>query len=119
LRRTEGSQATHQPHKGFLMPPKALEITADRRLLYLTSQINPKKAFFPLIRHYIYEKIIPMSRNLAHFNLISPNLKLPKGGMEAACYQFSSFCEVKTASLKTAWMRFLSTVRREKIATGE
>jgi len=60
-----------------------------------------------------------MSRRNAHFNqkLNTPSLKLPKGGMEAACYQFSSFCEVKTASLKTAWMRFLSTDLRQ--ATGD
>jgi len=52
-----------------------------------------------------------MSQKSAIFNkkMNTPSLKLPKGGMEAACYQFSSFCKVKTASLKTAWMRFLSS----------
>ena len=58
--------------------------------------------------HYC-DILLNMSQKNAHFNLISPTQKMPKGGMEAACYQFNSFCEVKTASLKTAWMRFLST----------
>jgi len=46
-----------------------------------------------------------MSQRTAHYNqkMNSSCLKTPKGGgMEAACNQFSSFCEVKTASLKTA-----------------
>jgi hypothetical protein len=38
----------------------------------------------------------------------SPSLKLPKDGMDAVCFQFRSFCNAKTPSLKTAWMRFLS-----------
>jgi len=47
--------------------------------------------------HYC-DILLNMSQKNAHFNLISPTQKMPKGGMEAACYQFNSFCEVKTAS---------------------
>jgi len=59
-----------------------------------------------------------MSDNTAMQKSLSSSLKLPEGGMEAACYQFNSFCEVKTASLKTAWMRFLSSDLDRRQATG-
>jgi hypothetical protein len=49
----------------------------------------------------------------------SPSLKLPKDGMDAVCFQFRSFCNAKTPSLKTVWMRFLSNDRDRRQATGD
>ena len=51
-------------------------------------------------------------------SLQTPSLKLPKDGMDAVCFQFRSFCNAKTPSLKTAWMRFLSNDRDRRQATG-
>jgi hypothetical protein len=39
------------------------------------------------------------------------------GGMDAACNQLGSFCKAKTASLKTAGMRFLSTTVNSQQST--
>jgi len=51
LRRTEGSQATTSALCACISP-----------------YFFENKAFFPLIRWYIYSRIIPMSLNYANFN---------------------------------------------------